>query len=290
MPERAPLDLSAITAQYDLFAPSLPEPPVIPGEDKEALCFTVPTRLGRGPLSWSTSTALVHVGRVCYDVNGYYRELGVPWTATRRELGRAYLEAGGPESIRLTYVFKQLLNAAVREAYDRTPEGEVFLDDYTDPEKKLKRQARQESARRLLRGEASTAEDVLDEWGYMLLSDDGLDRVAPVVKDQGHRYEPWGYSYYAWKTASYLPDTLRLRQWQEMLSLAATRRGTSPEMVLGTTSLSDQSFMMEDVNGSTVIFFSEACLPSEQVADDAIGQLLDFLPSSSPSLEESSYR
>jgi hypothetical protein len=276
VPERPPLDLGDIMAQYDLFSPVRPEPPVLPGEDRQdALCFTVPTRLGKGPLKWSTCTALVPVVRVCHDVNGYYRDLGVEWTATRRELGQAYMDLGGPESIRLTYVIKQLLNPRVREAYDRTAAGEVFLDDYTDPEKKLKRQAREESARRLMRGESSSAQEVLDEWGYMLLDEEGLDNVSPLVNDRPQPEQPWGYSYYAWKTGSYLPHGgIFLRKWQELLSAAASRHGAHPEMILGTTSLSDQPFMMEDVNDSTVVFFSEDCAPSEQIADDVIGQLL----------------
>lgn len=274
MPERAALDLTKIVAQYEPFQVAQAGTPVLPAEDeREALCFSVPTRLGKGPLSWSTSTALVPVERVCHDVNGYYQELGVHWRATRRELMEAYRDRDGQSSSRLTYVFKQLLNPRVREEYDRTPQGSMFMDDYTDDD--LKRRAAREAGERSSRGEIVSAEGVLDEWGYLLVGDDELDSVTPMRKDLSWD-EPWGYAYYAWKTSSYLPDERRLRRWQEFLCTAASQRGTAPEVVLGSTALSDQPFMLEDVNGHPVIFFSEQTDPSLSTAVDAIDLTLRY--------------
>lgn len=277
MPERAALDLTRIVAQYEPITAVKPDAPVLATEeDQDPLCFSVPVRLGKGPLTWSTSTALVPVERVCYDVNGYYRELGVHWRASRRELMQAYQVLDGQSSARLTFVFKQLLDPEVRDRYDRMPEGSTFLDDYTDHE--LKRRAHRAAGERSGRGEIVSAEEVLDEWGYLLVDDVELDSVRSIGKDQKRPDEPWDYSYYAWKTSSYLPDQHRLRRWQELLSTAASRRGVCPPVIIGTTALSDQPFKLEDVNGSMVIFFSEETTPTPSIADDVIDRSLHFSP------------
>lgn len=278
MTERTALDLTGILAQYSPLRAPVPEQPVLPDEP-EVLCFGVPTRLGRGPLVWSTCTALVPLERVCWDVNGYYRELGVHWRATRRELMRAYQAKNGQRSPRLTYVFKQLLAAETREAYDRMPRGEVFLDAYTDAE--LKQKAHQESGRRASKGKLVSAEQILDEWGYAILPDDEVDSVSPMGKDlEQPGSEPWEYSFYAWKTSSYLPDERRLRRWQELLATAATRYGVRPGMIIGMTALSDQPFMLENVNGHPVVFFSESTPTTSSVADDVIEGYLPHLSAS----------
>lgn len=288
MGARPALDLSDITRQYDLFGPAVrEEPPVLPGDTEPALCFSkAPVRLGQGPDVWSTGTALVPAVRVCPDVNGYYRELGVHWRATRRELREAYAARDGQSSARLTYVFKQLLNAEVRDQYDHTPAGEIFLDDYTADD--LKRRAHEEAGRRASLGQSVKPEEVMDEWGYTVLDDTEVDRVSPVVKDQRQqRRDPWGYSYYAWKTASYLHSEADLRQWQVLLSTAASLRGAAPRLAIGITALSDQSFMLGDVNGKPVVFFSETASPDLSVAEAAIELFATSSPHHPESPEES---
>lgn len=277
MTERAALDLSAILAQYAPIRAPRSEAPVLPQEDsRDPLRFAVPVKLGRGPLAWSTCMDLVPVERVCHDVNHYYLDLGVDWRATRKELREAYLDADGQESPRLTYVLKQLLDPVVREAYDRTPEGQLFPDDYTDA--RLKRSARAEANRRTARGQLVSPQEVLDEWGYAVLDEDEVDRVSPMGKDLLHGNEPWGYSYYAWKTSSYLPDEYRLQQWQELLTSAASRRGVTPELIIGMTAMSDRPYMLEDVNGQMVAFLSESTYPNPSIADDVIEDHLRISP------------
>jgi hypothetical protein len=287
MTERTALDLSRILEQYAPMRAPEPVQPVLPSDDpQDPLCFGVPTKLGRGPLAWSTSTVLAVPERVCWDVNGYYQELGVHWRATRKELMRAYWAKHGQRSPRLTYVFKQLLNTKTRKAYDRMKRGEVFLDAYTDAE--LKQKAHRESGRRAAEGQLISPEQILDEWGYAVLGEDEVDSVSPIGKDQiNHEAEPWEYSFYAWKTSSYLPDESRLRRWQELLSTAATRYGVRPEMIIGATALSDQPFMLENVNGSPVVFFSEDTPLESSIADDVIESYLRISPHLQPLSAES---
>src|SRR5690348_4532650 len=124
---RPDLDLSAILAQHRPTLPTREEAEAMRTVQTpdDSLRYETPVRLGWGPDRWSTSMALVPVERVCHDVNGYYRELGVDWRATRKELLQAYLAKDGQSDVRLTYVFKQLLNPQVREAYDKSPKGEL---------------------------------------------------------------------------------------------------------------------------------------------------------------------
>lgn len=288
MAARPPLDLSDITRQYDLFRPMVhEEAPVLPGDADTRYCFSkAPVRLGIGPDVWSTSTALVVALLACHDVNGYYRELGAHWRATRKELAEAYTSKDGQSSPRLTYIFKQLLNPLTREAYDKTAAGEIFLDDYTQAD--LKRRAHQEVGRRAVSGLRATAEEVMDEWGYVVFDEDEVDSVSPIRKDQEQfGNEPWKYSYYAWKTTGYSPSENRLRQWQELLSTAASLRGVTPRLSIGMTALSDRPFMLEDVNGKPVVFFSETTAPDLSIAEKAIEHSLIFSPHHPKSPEES---
>lgn len=275
MPFRAPLDLSGILARH------VPIGRVIEGGGPVSLaamddgfCFAAqPVRLGMGPDRWSTSTALVPAVVVCADVNGYYRELGVDWRATRKELAEAYMALEGQSSARLTYVFKQLLDSRTREAYDKTKVGESFFDDYTS--EALRRKASAEAGRRSLRGQSASVDSVMDEWGYVILPDDEVDSVSPMRQDQSQQRDlPWKYSYYAWKTTSYLQDEKLLRQWQGLLSTAASRCGAAPQLAIGLTAMSDGPFMIESVADKAVIFFAEGTAPHISIAEKAVEHLL----------------
>ena len=270
MTARPDLDLSDILRQYE---DVLPPPETVEAmrraEDHgDVLCYERPARLGWGPDRWSTSTALVPVERVCHDVNGYYRELGVDWRATKAELKEAYVALDGPNNARLTY--------------DRCRKGEVFLDDYTEEDLKA-RAARESSERSVRLGTPVSSDDVLEEWGYVTLDEEEVDNVRATRQDQRRRRAAeWNYSYYAWKTRSFVQNEARLQEWQELLSAEAARRGTSPEMGIGVTSdptVSDQAFMMDYVHEKPVLFFSTECEPTAEIASQAFTEFLSSLSS-----------
>lgn len=281
MGARPDLDLSGILGSY---VDVLPTPEAVEAmrkaeQDDEALCYERPARLGWGPDRWSTSMALVPVVRVCHDVNGYYRELGVDWRATRKELREAYVALDGPNDARLTYVFKQLLDPLVRESYDRAMKGEIFLDDYTEED--LKAKAAREAASRSQRlGKPVSSDDVLDDWGYVSLDDEEVDSVKAVRQDRRRRRaQEWNYSYYAWRTRSFVQDEARLQEWQNLLSAEASRRGSHPEMGIGVTSVSDQPYMMDYVHERPVLFFSTETEPTQEIASQAFAEFLSSLSS-----------
>ena len=134
-----------------------------------------PRRAGAGPAVFSTATALVPDPQVCFDVNGYYRELGVHWRAGKAELRRAYLARDGQCSERLTYVLAMLLDPAIRRRYDRTPLGALFLDQYVQAA----------LTRRLLRqanGDAELLRRLADAFGLDLA--DPLDPAPSGADDE----------------------------------------------------------------------------------------------------------
>lgn len=152
---------------------------------------------GHGPLECSTTLKVEPWPSIAWDPNGYYRELGVSHRAGRRELREAYQRLGGQHSRRLTYILHQLLDPEVRAAYDATPFGSVFLDDYV-AEDVRRHSARESAARRALalaRGDIRPDEplEVVD-WDELLGQTDELPPEQGT--ENSHEEHPtWRYSY-----------------------------------------------------------------------------------------------
>lgn len=289
MPERAPLDLSAILPQYGTLSTVLDQPgPDLTDDAPTGLKYASPVRLGDGPDSWSVCRTLACRRPVIHDVNGYYRELGVRHAATRRELREAYQALDGQTSARLTYVLRQLLDPLVREAYDNSPLGQPFLDDYVVDS--VKRAAAREAQKRTAKtGEFTSDEQVLDEWGYVTVGDDDhsapLDTVATTGQDQDQLAPTsprWEYASYAWQTSGYLRNEAKLEGWQAALIRAAgERRLTESGVAIGMTQMDPATgaYMLDDVNGVQVVFFPEDAEPSDEIAGDVLDTLNALLDS-----------
>jgi hypothetical protein len=274
--QRPDLDLSGILANFNrnwLFPDQEEKVREIP--EKDGLKFPLPQRFGVGPDVWSSCTELAVPVRFCWDVNGYYAALGVPTGATRRELREAYQVLEGQSSPYLTYVFKQLLNPETRAAYDAAPLGQLFLDEYT--QRQLKRRAKTEAHRRSAQGEFVTAEQVMDDWGYVAEEEgEGVDTVSPTEQNSPRKAERLEYSYYGWKTTKFMMDEGVLQGWQRVLTATAAQLGIAPRLSFGITSVSDRPYILEQVGDRVVIFFLEGEEPTESVARDAIDALSQF--------------
>lgn len=240
--------------------------------------FNTPQRAGIGPDTASSCTDLALDPQICWDVNGYYASLGVGWRASRKELGLAYLAAGGHTSVYLTYVLSQLLNPDVRRAYDRMGLGEVFLDDdYVQAA--LKRQASSEASRRSAAGATMSADEVLDEWGYMMEEpedsyQDSFDSEGTLRHDDPAG-AGWGYSYYVWRTTC--DDVDRLRTWQEEILHVLAHGGYPPiRFSVGFVGATDQPIDIEILSGDRKIFFlNETAPPLPDHARTAVHRMLD---------------
>lgn len=207
--------------------------------DAQPYEYEHPMLFGREDMAdTSTSTALTVTPAVIWDVNGYYRALGIPFPhrpVTRGTLARAHMAAGGLDDRWKTYCLNQLLDATVRPVYDRRPLGEPYLDDYWD--EWFRKQARLELGRRIALGEviAEDAEgpeavtEVLQEWGLKTLGPDqvGSSGNAPTVAPQPQKTTSLIWSYYLWRCsfASVARRADRLDTWRTLLVAAFREAG-----------------------------------------------------------------
>jgi hypothetical protein len=247
-----------------------------------------PLHMGGEPFCSSSKTLATTKTQVCYDVNGYYRELGVYWTASKGELRVAYDEADGPNDARLTYIFKQLLNKEIRAAYDATPLGEVFLDDYIADA--LKEKAIREAARRTREGTTYISpEDVLSQWGFDLkddasealiqdgaIPDDDQDLEALRRMDDASQVQyihGWPYGYYLWR--SVCMDTERLGRWQELVVDALYEQGSVVRFAVGFCGRQPHPFVVGLVGGAGyVVYLNDRTTADPEIASRAASALL----------------
>jgi hypothetical protein len=201
---------------------------------------------------------------VVHDVNGYYARLGVPTTATKREIREAYQALGGPNNAELTEIFKVLINRERRAAYDRKQSGTTFVDRAAVQAilRKAAAQAAQENAEF---GTGRTARDIIEtlaeETGNPVLqflasgSTEGFDDDGD--RDRHPRSDPpaaWPYSYLL--LASTCDDVDRLAQWREGLAQALTGRGC-PHFAVGFHAANDLPFLVVRDIGIPVVFLHE---------------------------------
>jgi hypothetical protein len=141
------------------------------------------------------------------DPAGYYRALGVPPGASRAELVRAYLRAGGPGSADLTCALTQLLDRASRARYDRTPLGRRFVGP-----------GEQDAAvAAVLRATGIRTEEVV--------------KGSLEEEDGARTSRQFGYGYYLWRCAS--ADQHRLARWQALVVRAMNAEGIVAQVAVG---------------------------------------------------------
>lgn len=280
MPFRSDLDLSAILPKHSWdqdgqkkekpWDEPRPKPRVKPA----------PIRFGAGATVVSSSKELEPFPSVCWDVNGYYRELGVDWKATKKELMEAYQSTDGPNDARLTYVFRQLIQKEVREEYDRMPFGSVFMDDYVQAE--ILSSAKKEAARRTNLGQWSDSDEILNEWGFVFIPEDeeleeepfeDLTNEAPSARivDVGGENEPelWPYSFF--KLGTFKHSREPLVEWQNLLLEELS--GHSVKFAVG-WSKAGSGFKIHYHNGVVIFFLQEDSTPTKRIAEMAVKTFL----------------
>ena len=240
--------------------------------------------VGSGPAECSSSMALSVLPAVIWDVNGYYRDLGVRPTATRKDLRLAYHDRRGEESVRLTYVIKQLLNRETRREYDLSPLGEPFLDDYVRAELARIVKAKQQQVTDLIRNAGfevtdemaeSIERDIAAEMGYMPAEEDESDTPDEVIdassklgKDDPHPAK-FEYSHYVWgvRPSADPATTARLSEWQQHLVSALSRKGISIKFAVGLHGKAHR-WVQATVGYRTVFLLSASEQPTEELAAD----------------------
>lgn len=232
----------------------------------------------KGALTRSTSLALETWPSIVWDTNGYYRELGVTFKATKRELAEAYWAKNGMNDARLTYVFKQLLDPEIRRRYDTTPLGSVFMDDYVIAEIQRKAFERSKNLRRM--GLSKTPEQVLEEWGLLDPEDSAVDIPKDVREDEtgAAAEQEWPYTYFTWGIGTFpLPHELRLAQaWQEALIKECQHRRVVTNFAVGLMDRPREPArsLVMSVSGVTVLFIS---LKASHEVDELVSHTIDMM-------------
>lgn len=258
---------------------------------------SLPYLQGDGPPECSSSMELSVWPSIIYDVNNYYRDLGVtPW-ATKGDLVWAYQATAGhlqdgPGVVRLTYVLKQLLNKRVRLLYDMCPLGSEFFDDYVRD--RLKREMLKHKADRLdnLRDlgvdmdridEASIERDIYSEMGYDSADveydeDDEdtppevVDADPPEVQDRPHPAERFPYAYYLLSVP--WVDQIheqRLARWQRFLVSALSQEGIHIKFAVGYHG-GPHPAISGTVGYRSVFFLGRHETPTEELAGRTVRQ------------------
>lgn len=247
----------------------------------------LPVLVGQGDPDFSTCTDLEpYTWPICWDVNGYYRDLGVHWKATKRELFLAYRDGDGPNNARLTYVFKQLLNADVRARYDRAPLGSQFVDKYVM--EALTRAIKQEMARRGMdQGDPDQFGRAARFFGFDVDDSDSRDDTPdtgfaddvdkePVesedVSDPPETLEaspvevPFQYPYYLWRSTC--GDRDALGRWQALLVAALAKKGVKQRISIGFHGRMAHPWVTAAVGYRTVVFLNQHIeFPTVEMAD-----------------------
>ena len=231
-----------------------------------------------GPDYVTACTDLAICPQVCFDVNGYYRDLGVHWRSPISVIRKAYQRLDGPNDARLTYVFKQLLNKGTRYDYDRAPLGSMFVDRYVL--ERLKRQALDElrAAGAVPSDDGTDLIEALRRKGLDVEADtpdEGLDEpVEPVdddertARDSAEVETPWVYAYYRLKTRC--ADLERLQQWQELLLQAFHEKGVRAQFAVGYHHLMARKWLLYPAGNRVIAFLHDQEEPSIEIAREAV--------------------
>lgn len=232
--------------------------------------------VNRGPFAWSTDqTIMRRPSVICWDVNGYYRDLGIapPYVhATSREIREAYLAKDGPNSARLTQAFTVFLNPAEKAFYDALPLGQK----YPDPDVLL-----EEKLASLDKGEGVVVEATVVDGNVVYEVPEGyevdprhapgsLDNGTSSSKDGGRSAKDTYYPYtiLLWDTPTF--DSRVLERWQTLLCSAAREALHTPGQIgLGVTE-GKGGWVIGTSLGTTVIFVDRWDPPSLSVAREMI--------------------
>lgn len=234
----------------------------------------------------STSTALAITPEVIWDVNGYYRELGIPFPyrgITKSRLRLAYLASGAADDARKAYCFNQLADPGVRAEYNEAPLGEPYLDDYW--ESMMRAKAKKEVADRIARGEVTVEKaeeeelvnERLQEWG-LKLEDETIPEKAQEAEATPARKAPSTahirWSFYLWRCSydAIMEVRDRLDTWRTLLVEAFREQAPNSGDTFRVGFLGKQPHpsVTAEVDGHLVFFLNKDQEPTAEEAARAV--------------------
>jgi hypothetical protein len=220
-----------------------------------------------GPRTCSTAVGLLPIYRIIWDTNCYYRDLGVSVYANKREIREAYQALDGQRSERLTYVMHQLLDPIIRARYDATPFGAFMRDEYVNWVERVA-DARRISLK-LAKATYWEREEILLEAEFEQRQEaEEIERQ--VLDSQRQRAQtvgrqPWGYSYYLWRTSR--ADLDDLERWQELLVRACSCHRVVVELAVGFVGSSPEPIDISWRDGHLVALLRDDQVPTEALAE-----------------------
>lgn len=230
-----------------------------------------PFLVGDGPVTFSTSLELVLLYPLIWDVNGYYRELGVSPYATKVQIKWAYRKKKGWKSPRLTYIMKQLLNPAIRRLYDTTPLGEVFWDAYV--EEAMRNAAQRRVSELKAQGRVAEAEEIAYDSPFSDPVEEVLDRAGGRGNNRFALSE-WPWAFYLWQSSC--QDKARLQRWQEALCGVLGKRKEHHQIAVGFLGGAGQAWEVRTVGYRIVAFLSDGAQPTEVLANAAASRVIEL--------------
>lgn len=220
---------------------------------------------GWGPIEAKAGVGLDLVPRFIWDVNRYYRRLGVDPRCSKREIREAYQRANGQESPELTAIVKFLLDDEQRWRYDNLPIGRINIDDQIMNTIRIAESRM--ASEKIARGEASLAEmqhlflnteepdeTVLDGGG-----DEDQDDVPP-------RSSGFNWGHYVWRSGC--EDFRRLAEWQGALAAAIGEQRGDISFAVGFVGHADVPFDVTVVGYRVVAFLND----KQPISEDAVAE------------------
>ena len=219
---------------------------------------------------FSTCLELVAPSRFVWDVNSYYRDLGVASDATRREIREAYQRRNGWKSDRLTYIVSQLLNSKVRAKYDSCPLGALLLDRYVLEWMRLEQVKK---ATEMYEQGKISQEDWEQSMESLAPEPEVSQEKSPVDENLSEssakviRDVEWPWGFYLWGTQC--TDRERLREWQELLIEAFSETKEVRVIAVGFSGDMASPWGVQRVGYQLVVFLNEHEQPTEALAREA---------------------
>lgn len=229
---------------------------------------------GFSPEFSSCTDLVVPKTGLIWDVNRYYRDLGIeaPYWLDRPGIRRAFRE--GARGARETFCFKQLMNPTVRAKYDAAPWGTKLMDPFEW--QRMKDKALAEMMRRRMDTEdvdlikavfsalgvpvsapdEEETQDILDNHG------DGSDDAPEPIQTPGL----YAFGYYLWRTSDREQDREVLAAWQPLIVRAMSDLGVKMRISLGLMGRTPFQWSIGNVGSRTVAYLNRETEPNPDVA------------------------
>lgn len=261
------LDISDILAEMPEVAKIVRPRYVVDDEDRAPHIF----RASYLPEAASSTRELaLRTDAPIWDVNGYYRAIGITWPyrPTKREMRLSYQATGGPDKEYATSAFKRLLDSEFREGYDARPLGRPVDDKYRWLE--LRRRAALWAAAETARtGRIHSERDFIGEDLAKRIETDATHEAADhgrVVEVQPDDVDDsWGYGYYLW--GSRKRDERTLSEWQSMMLEALWANRLRVRLAVGYVGHRSEPAVRAQHQQLNIVFLHEHQKPTRELAE-----------------------